>query len=68
MRTLSVLIPDLSCGHCVRAVTAALLSLDPQAQVRADPASKRVDVSSSAEPAAVLAALEAAGYPAQRLG
>ncbi len=56
-------VPDLSCGHCVAAVTKALAPLG--AQVQADPATKQVRVSA---PAAVsrdrlAQALVAAGYP-----
>lgn len=61
------LIPALSCGHCVRAVTAAVQALDALAQVQADPASKRVQVQSTAGEAALRAALAAAGYPPQPL-
>lgn len=59
------LLPDLSCGHCVRAVTAALQTLDPQAQVQADPATKQVRVLSTQPAAALAEALRAAGYPPQ---
>lgn len=58
-------VPDLSCGHCVAAVTRALQALHPLVQVQADPATKRVEVLAppalSAEQLA--AALREAGYP-----
>lgn len=58
-------IPAMSCGHCVGAVTQAVKSLDPAAQVNVDLASKKVVVQSSQERQAVTAALAEAGYPAQ---
>lgn len=56
-------IPDLSCGHCVRAVTETLHQLDAKAQVQVDLPSKRVQVSTEATPEKVVAALTDAGYP-----
>lgn len=65
MPSLRFLIPDLSCGHCVRSVTEAAQALDPQARVQADPSTKQVDIETTADPAALRAALTAAGYPPQ---
>lgn len=59
---LSFEIPNLSCGHCVRAVTEAVQSLDPLAQVQADLATRRVQVQTTAPREAVLAALTEADY------
>lgn len=58
-------VSNMSCGHCVRAVTEALRQVDPQAQVQVDLPTQRVNVQSSAEPAALAAALKEAGYPPQ---
>jgi copper chaperone len=58
-------IPAMSCGHCVGAVTQAVKSVDPAAQVNVDLASKKVVVQSSQDRQAVAAALAEAGYPAQ---
>ncbi|WP_431099216.1 heavy-metal-associated domain-containing protein [Polaromonas aquatica] len=58
-------IPAMSCGHCVGAVTQAVKSLDPAAQVSVDLPGKKVVVQSSQERRAVAAALAEAGYPAQ---
>jgi copper chaperone len=55
-------IPNLSCGHCVRAVTEAVKTADPASVVNADPASKRVDVQSTLPREAVAALLAEAGY------
>ena len=56
-------LPDLSCGHCVKSVTAAALALDAGARVEADIASKHVSIHSAQPRAALVAALTEAGYP-----
>lgn len=63
MNTIELELPDLSCGHCVRAVTEALQALDAKAQVQAEVATRRVSVQTHAAAEAVRAALTEAGYP-----
>ncbi len=58
-------VEDMSCAHCVGAIENAVKALDAGATVRSDLASKTVDVSSQADPTAVLAALAEAGYEAR---
>lgn len=58
-------IPDMTCGGCARSVTKALLSVDPQARIDADPPTREVRVVSAIEERAFLAALSEAGYPHQ---
>lgn len=55
-------IPNLNCGHCVRAVTEAVHAADPAAQVKADPATKLVEVQSTASRDDLVAQLTEAGY------
>ena len=55
-------IPQMSCGHCVRAVTEAVQEVDPQAKVDVDLASKKVSVESQADRQKIVAALSEAGY------
>jgi copper chaperone len=55
-------VPNLSCGHCVRAVTEAVKAADPAGQVQADPATQQVEVTSTLPREAVAAALAEAGY------
>lgn len=55
-------VQGMSCGHCVSAVTQAVKSLDPQAEVRVDLASGKVEVQSQQERAAILRAIEEEGY------
>jgi copper chaperone len=55
-------IPNMSCGHCVRAITEAVHAVDPLAKVQADLPQHRVQVETSAAREAVVAQLVAAGY------
>jgi copper chaperone len=57
-------LPDMSCGHCVAAVTKALKAVDAAAEVRTDLASRTVTVATTASRGAVAKALADAGYPA----
>jgi len=56
-------IPNISCGHCVRAVTEAVQAADPQAQVKVDLPTHHVSVQSSATRETLVAQLVQAGYP-----
>lgn len=55
-------IPSISCGHCVKAVTAAVQEVDPKALVQIDLPSKQVRVQTEAARPALVAALTEAGY------
>lgn len=55
-------LPDMSCGHCVRSVTAAVQSVDPQARVEVDLPAHRVRIASERPAEAFHAALAEAGY------
>jgi copper chaperone len=61
---LELKVNDMTCGHCVGAVTKAVKELDPKAMVRVDLDTKRVSVESAKPAIEVLHALEEAGYPA----
>lgn len=56
-------IDNMTCGGCAKSVTKAIHSVDPQAKVEIDLATKAVRVGSSADEAALLARLDDAGYP-----
>lgn len=59
-------VQGISCGHCVRSITQAVQALDPQAQVRVDIPSGRVEVDSQRlEATQVVAAIVAEGYGAR---
>ncbi len=59
---LSFQIPAMSCGHCVRAITEAVLAVDPAAEVKTDLPTHRVEVQTSAPREAVVKQLVQAGY------
>ena len=55
-------IPNMTCGHCVRAITEAVKSVDPAATVQTDLATHQVQVDTAADRHAVVAQLTEAGY------
>jgi copper chaperone len=56
-------VQDMSCNHCVGAITRAIEAVDAEAKVTADLATHRVRVdSASADTATLAAAIEEAGY------
>jgi copper chaperone len=57
-------LPDMTCGHCVKSVTATVQQVDAAASVQIDLPSHKVQIHSS-QPAEVFkAALAEEGYPA----
>ena len=58
-------VQGMSCGHGVRAVTEAVQTVDPVAQVTVDLGSGHVDVLSTQPRQDLIAAIENAGYKAQ---
>ena len=55
-------VQGMSCGHCVKAVTQAVQSVDPAAEVKVDLASGQVEVQSAGDHAAIARAIEEEGY------
>lgn len=58
-------IENMTCGGCAKSVTAAIRSLDRDAEVSADPSNRMVEVKSTASRAEVETVLQEAGYPAK---
>lgn len=61
------LVPDMTCGHCVRTITQAVQSIEPLAQVVAQTDTKRVSINGSSdavvlESLALEQAIRQAGY------
>lgn len=56
-------VKDMSCGHCVMSVTKAVKSVDSQAKVEVDLATKKVTVESGSDRKSIADALAEAGYP-----
>lgn len=55
-------VQGMTCGHCERAVTAAIHQLDAEAQVRIHRAENRVDVDSSQTREQLAQAIREEGY------
>jgi len=55
-------VQGMSCGHCVNAVTQAVRSVDPQADVKVDLPSGKVEVQSGQDRGAIARAIEEEGY------
>ncbi len=64
MSTLSLLVPGMTCRHCVRKVTAVLRDVPGVHLVQADLTTTTVVLSGEPTVVEVLAALDAAGFPA----
>ncbi len=58
-------VEGMTCGHCVRAVTQAVQSLDPAASVRVDLAAKEVGVESQLSAEQIISAITEEGYSAK---
>ena len=60
---------DMTCGHCVRAITQAIQAVDPAAAVSVDLAQHRVTVvSAQADAGQLSAAIAQAGYTPEPAG
>ena len=55
-------IENMTCGGCVRSVTKAIQSVDPAAEVSADPGTRKVEVTSAASRDRLVAVLTEVGY------
>jgi copper chaperone len=55
-------VPDISCGHCVEAITGAVTALDGVESVDVSIDDKTVTVAGSFDDAAVRSAIDDAGY------
>ena len=62
MQTTTLQVQGMTCGHCERAVTQAVQTFDPSAQVRIDRASGTVNIDSTAAREALAAAITEEGY------
>lgn len=55
-------IENMTCGACVRGVTKAIQAVDPQAEINADPPTRKLEVNTSASREQIEAALNDAGF------
>lgn len=58
-------VKNMSCGHCVNAVTQAARSVDPAAEVEVDLGKAHVSIRSASPAADFIAKIGEAGYPAR---
>ncbi len=61
---LTIHLPDMSCGHCKKAVEGAVRSLDQAATLDFDMNKRMVTIGTQAADADVIEAVKDAGYPA----
>jgi len=57
-------IENMTCGGCARSVTMAIKAVDPKAEVKADPATHKVEVTSTSPRDRLAAALADASFAA----
>jgi copper chaperone len=62
MTTLQLFVPNMTCQHCVRAISASVSDVPNVRSVHVDLASKSVYVTGTDDEAAVRAAVTEAGY------
>lgn len=55
-------VEGMTCGHCVRAVTQAVQSQDPAAEVKVDLAAKQVSVQSQLSAEVIAGLIREEGY------
>jgi len=61
-KTLAFTVEDMTCGHCARTITGAVLAAYPAARVDIDLAAKRVSIENAGDRAAVASVIAAEGY------
>lgn len=66
--TLAFSVADMTCGHCVRTIKAAVEAAFPGAKVSADAATRRVSVAGIQDAGAVAGVIAAEGYTPVKLG
>lgn len=60
--TIQFKVPDMACGACSEAITNAILKLDAQASIKADPKTKEVIVETQIPESSIKEAITSAGY------
>ena len=55
-------VKDMTCGHCIKAITQAVLTVDPTAKVQIDLSSHRVQIESASAETELSNAIVKAGY------
>jgi len=55
-------VPDMTCGHCVKSITAAINKVAPSVEVACDLSTKLVTVTGQHDAAKILDVVKEAGY------
>jgi copper chaperone len=63
MTTINLKVTGMTCGHCEKAVTQAIRSLDSAAEITINRETNRVTIQTPIEPARLIAAISDEGYP-----
>ena len=61
--TIKLTVPGMACPACANNITNVVKAIDANANVKADPKTKLVNVDTQASETAIKQALVAAGYP-----
>ena len=62
--TLQLKVPNMACSACANTIAKAVQSIDPAANVEADPKTKWVKIQTELPESAIREAIAGAGYPA----
>lgn len=62
--TLQLKVPKMACSACANTIAKAVQSIDPAANVEADPKTKLVKIQTVKSESAIREAIADAGYPA----
>ena len=62
--TLQLKVPKMACSACVNTIAKAVQSIDPAANVEADPKTKLVKIQTVKSESAIREAIADVGYPA----
>ena len=60
-------VPDMTCGHCASAITMAVAGVDKAARIEIDVPAKLVSITSTAAEGELMEAIQATGYPPQKV-
>lgn len=60
---LELTVPSMACSACATTISDAVMTVDSNATVSADPKTKQVSINTEASESSVRQAIEAAGYP-----
>lgn len=60
--SISFLVPDMTCNHCVKSITNAIHAADPDASVLCELDLKKVTVTGAAKADTIESAIKEAGY------